>query len=288
MARIASFIRLGDTSVISTYSKDDLNKEFTVDDKFEAEPDVRGKMDTYRFPIVMAAALGKDEIVMSMLEKGVDPKVTARDGKTPLHYDLNWRTMEKLIEKGADVNASAGLYTPLYYAIQRPKYNELAILLAEGADLTRLQGPERILLMDYAIKTLPPEDPRINLLQFTNGIRNDTPTQPEFVSLVSTISGSIDPEVLYKLGRPWTFNRRKHVFYPLPGLETKTHTVVATAGAGAGAVASPSWMNWNPTPPNPPTLTKKRWWQRILSGGRRRTARRRKARHRKSHRRLRR
>ncbi|XP_062411572.1 DNA-binding protein RFXANK [Sardina pilchardus] len=91
-------------------------------------------------PLMWAAAFGEIDMVKSLLEKGADPKVLARERESALtlassrgYADI----VTLLLKKGVDIDSydwNGG--TPLLYAVRGNHVGCVVALLAGGADLT--------------------------------------------------------------------------------------------------------------------------------------------------------
>jgi len=119
-----------------------------------ADPDARDAAG--ETPLNLAARLRQSESVLFLLEKGADPDLADNEGLTPLHntilaiadrYVVEIEVIEKLIEKGCDVNAKAkDGRTPLDLAEHFPG-------VAPGAEIKRRLI--EVLLKAGATRSLP-------------------------------------------------------------------------------------------------------------------------------------
>lgn len=93
--------------------------------------------------IHMAAGLGQTEIVVSLLNRGVDVDVSGASGNTPLLYSNSSDVSKELIKRGANVNARERKYgqTVLIRACVNATTNEgkdiVKELLSLGSDATK-------------------------------------------------------------------------------------------------------------------------------------------------------
>ena len=94
---------------------------------------LKGKDDSYRTPLLIAAALGKAEIVRLLLAAGADVSVRDKNNVMALGWAAitdSTETTRALIEAGADVNAQdeAG-FTPLATAVEHHRTAQVLALL---------------------------------------------------------------------------------------------------------------------------------------------------------------
>jgi ankyrin repeat protein len=108
------------------------------DYKVILQPDTASSLEGDReFNLIRAADNGQLEIVIFLVERGVDVDATTLDGITPLMYasqNGDTEIIEYLISKGADVNATPyNEVTPLIGAVRTGHYEAVKILLEAGA-----------------------------------------------------------------------------------------------------------------------------------------------------------
>lgn len=117
------------------FPKEYLNRDILVSD---------GNHTSYTTYLMSAIAQDDQKAIDLLLSKGVDIKQKVDHGvelgprTTPLHlasFKGNLKTIESLIEKGADVNIKDSLgYTPLHYAILNRHFEAIKILTKNGAN----------------------------------------------------------------------------------------------------------------------------------------------------------
>jgi ankyrin repeat protein len=112
--------------------------------------DSRGRSSLYR-----AAAVGKDDVMKLLFEKGASPNIKAGDGTTPLIAAVSGGKLTSailLLDHGADVNlADANGNTPLMIAAEGSPYIKnpadfVSLLLERGAKLGLIDHQDRTAL----------------------------------------------------------------------------------------------------------------------------------------------
>ncbi len=88
-------------------------------------------------PLRLAVENNDEEMIKTLLSRRAS--LSADDGWTPLHYAASsgkTRAAERLLEKGASVNARAHFLeaTPLHFAAERGHADIVELLLRRGAD----------------------------------------------------------------------------------------------------------------------------------------------------------
>jgi ankyrin repeat protein len=88
----------------------------------------------------VAAALGRADLLATLLDAGADPNATDSTGNAPLHYacwEGRLETARLLLARGAAADPpNAGDETPLHWAARRNRADLAALLLDHGADPT--------------------------------------------------------------------------------------------------------------------------------------------------------
>ena len=95
-----------------------------------------GNRDNDFFPLHKAAAAGQSQMIDFLIAEGAEVNIKTKRGETPLHLTANRDTAERLISRGADINAySEFCGTPIQNAISKKRFDVAELLLDRGADV---------------------------------------------------------------------------------------------------------------------------------------------------------
>ena len=103
----------------------------------DAGADVHSLSDDGKTALFFAAMHSRSDVVQYLLEKGLDATATDHYKDTPLHWSINrgdTKSIELLLEHGADINAVAIAGAPLHKAVWFDQPKALNLLLERGAD----------------------------------------------------------------------------------------------------------------------------------------------------------
>ena len=106
-------------------------------------------------PIMKASSLGREDIVMFLLQHGADPNKRGSSSRTALQYAAERNRLavaRLLIAHGADINGFDNTHlTPLIMAADR-RYHDFAMYLVDAGAFTNIRSP----LMEASIKAVQP------------------------------------------------------------------------------------------------------------------------------------
>lgn len=112
--------------------------EVTKNNEVSDLPEPRAAQDKTDGAIHKAAAEGRLEAVMELLERGVPVDIRGDSGYTPLQYAAKYGRLEVvrwLVQRGADLNLGNNWnWTPLHHASYYGRYDIARILIDAGAE----------------------------------------------------------------------------------------------------------------------------------------------------------
>ena len=106
--------------------------------------DIEAKDEKQMTPLHYAAIVGNTRITKFLLESGAELNALSHNGSTALHCAASWDKVGvvKLLIKHMDINTPNSAYTPLHQAVSYGFLRTIECLIQNGADVNAKGGPD--------------------------------------------------------------------------------------------------------------------------------------------------